>query len=85
LPYEIVLARSARREIERLPIQIARRILVRIERLAIEPRPTGTRKLHGSDDLFRIRSGDYRIIYRVLEDDAMVDVIAVRHRSDAYR
>jgi mRNA interferase RelE/StbE len=83
--YEIVLARSARREIERIPIQMARRIFARIERLAMEPRPPGTRKLHGSDDLFRVRSGDYRIIYRVLESDAIVDVIAVRHRSDAYR
>jgi mRNA interferase RelE/StbE len=85
LLYEIVLARSARREIARIPIQMARRIFARIERLAKDPRPSGTRKLHGSDDLFRIRIGDYRIIYRVLEDDAMVDVIAIRHRSDAYR
>jgi hypothetical protein len=52
LPYEIVLARSARREIERIPIQSARRILTLIERLALEPRPPGTHKLHGSDDRF---------------------------------
>jgi mRNA interferase RelE/StbE len=70
LLYEIVLARSARREIARIPIRLARRIFARIERLAKEPRPPGTRKLHGSDYLFRIRSGDYRIIYRVLESEA---------------
>lgn len=85
MPNEIVLARSARRELERLPVQVARRILARIEHLAIDPRPAGTRKLRGADDLFRIRAGDYRIIYRVIADDGCVDIIAVRHRSDAYR
>jgi mRNA interferase RelE/StbE len=75
----------ARRELERLPPQIARRALRRLESLAIDPRPRGARKLHGAADLFRIRSGDYRIVYRVDDDHGVVDVIAIRHRADAYR
>jgi mRNA interferase RelE/StbE len=83
--YSVVIARSARRELERLPETIARRILRRLAGLAVEPRPVGVRKLQGAYDLYRIRAGDYRVIYRIVESRTIVDVIAVRHRRDAYR
>lgn len=83
--YEVVIARSARREIERLPDRLVRQILRRLDGLALEPRPVGVRKLQGAQDLYRIRAGDYRVIYRIVESRTMVDVVAVRHRSDAYR
>ena len=83
--YGIVFARSARKELERLPSGIANRVLGRIEALGSLPRPRGTRKLAGSENLWRIRIGEYRAIYAVYDSERMVDVVAIRHRSDAYQ
>jgi mRNA interferase RelE/StbE len=83
--YTIVFARSARKELEGLPESTALRILARIEALAGEPRPRGCCKLTGSDDLWRIRVGDYRVLYAIDDTERLVDIIAVRHRKDAYR
>ncbi len=83
--YSVVFARSARRELERLEARVARRILGRIEALAQEPRPHGCVKLQGAADLWRIRVGDYRVIYALDDDARLVDVRVVRHRGDAYR
>jgi len=83
--YSVVFARSARRELERLEARIARRILVRIEALAQDPRPHGCVKLQGAADLWRIRVGDYRVIYSLDDDARLVDVRIVRHRGNAYR
>jgi mRNA interferase RelE/StbE len=82
--YLIVFARSARKELEALPNAIALRVLARIELLATEPRPRGCRKLSGSDDYWRIRVGDYRILYSIDDSELLIDVAAVRHRKDAY-
>jgi len=83
--YAVVFARSARRELERLEASVARRIIVRIEALASNPRPPGCVKLQGADDLWRMRVGEYRVIYSIDDAARLVDVSAVRHRSDAYR
>jgi mRNA interferase RelE/StbE len=83
--YAVVFARSARRELEELDAGVARRIISRIEALRSNPRPPGCVKLQGSDDLWRIRVGDYRVIYSIDDRAHVVDVSAARHRSDAYR
>ena len=83
--YSIVFARSARRELERLSEPLSSRILRKIESLASNPRPYRCRKLEGSEDLWRVRVGDYRIIYAVDDVARQVDIIHIRHRSDAYR
>ncbi|HEY7365607.1 MAG TPA: type II toxin-antitoxin system RelE/ParE family toxin [Methylomirabilota bacterium] len=83
--YSVVLARSARRELEQLDTRIARRIISRIEALGSNPRPPGCVKLQGPDNLWRIRTGDYRVIYSIDDRSRVVDVSAVRHRSDDYR
>jgi mRNA interferase RelE/StbE len=83
--YTIVFARSAREELEDLPESVALRVLARIETLAEDPRPRGCRKLAGSKDLWRIRVGDYRVLYAIDDPGRLVDIIAVRHRKDAYR
>ncbi|MBI4700347.1 MAG: type II toxin-antitoxin system RelE/ParE family toxin [Deltaproteobacteria bacterium] len=74
--YRVVLARSARRELEGLDARQADRVLRRIEALAAAPRPPGRRKLVGRNDLRRIRVGDYRVVYAVDDDRAVVDVNA---------
>ena len=83
--YRVTFARSARRELERLHRQLAGRIVTRIEGLVVEPRPSGVRKLRGANNLWRLRVGDYRVIYSVDDGQRVVDVVAVRHRSEAYR
>jgi mRNA interferase RelE/StbE len=82
--YKITFARSARKELESLPASVVRRVFTKIEALANEPRPKGCRKLQGETDLWRIRVGDYRVIYAIYDDKKSVDIIAVRHRSAAY-
>jgi mRNA interferase RelE/StbE len=79
--YSIVFTRSARKELESLDMRVALRVLRRIESLAQNPRPSGVVK-------FRVPmtyGGNWRVIYRVADGENLVDVIAVRHRSDAYR
>ena len=82
--YSITFARSARRELEALDSSIILRILSKIETLAVYPRPPGSRKLSGEKHLWRIRIGDYRVIYSVLDKERRIDITAVRHRRDAY-
>ena len=67
---QVIFARSARQELEALPRRVAERILTRIETLAENPRPRGCRKLQGSSQLWRIRVGEYRVIYAV--DDGKI-------------
>jgi mRNA interferase RelE/StbE len=83
--YAVTFARSARKELVGLNQPLQLRVFRRIERLADDPRPAGCRKLEGADDLWRIRIGDCRVVYAVDDSRHLVDVIAVRHRSDAYR
>lgn len=83
--YEIVFARSARKELQALDLQVARRILKQIERLAANPRPSGVVKLEGASDLWRVRVGDWRVVYSISDRNRLVDVVAVRHRRDVYR
>ncbi|RLC60947.1 MAG: type II toxin-antitoxin system mRNA interferase toxin, RelE/StbE family [Chloroflexota bacterium] len=83
--YTVTFARSARKELERLSADVVGRIFPMVEALAQNPRPLGCRRLRGFENLWRIRTGDYRVIYQVFDDEMVVDIVAVRHRSQAYR
>jgi mRNA interferase RelE/StbE len=83
--YCVIVARSARKELESLPGAVADRIVAILERLVAQPRPPGTRKLRGSADLWRVRVGDYRVIYAIDDAQRTVAIRVVRHRKDAYR
>ena len=82
--YAVVFARSARKELEALDSGLVNRIFLKIASLAKEPRPDGCPKLKGEKSLWRIRIGDYRVIYAVYDDKRKVDVITIRHRSKAH-
>ncbi len=82
--YPLMFARSARQELERLDTKVVERIWRKIEALAGTPRPRGCRKLSGTKNVWRIRIGDYRTVYAVDDAARTVDIIAVRHRRDAY-
>lgn len=84
IKYEITLASSAEKEINSLPESVQKRVEKAIDSLKSNPRPRGTAKLKSKEDLYRIRVGDYRIIYVVDDKKHLVDVSYVRHRSKAY-
>lgn len=83
--YTVTFARSARKELEHLPNHFADRILQRIEALAQNPRPSGVVKLQGNKNFWRLRVGDYRVVYSIDDSAKAVDVSVVRHRREVYR
>lgn len=83
MPYEIILSRKALKELAKLPTVYEEIIRVHIDALAENPRPFGYKQLKG-EDLFRIRVGDYRVVYDIQDDILMVYVVRIRHRKDAY-
>ena len=85
MTYEIQFSKSASKQIKKLPSEIQERIQVKVDSLAIEPRPDGVKKLKGRENGYRIRVGDYRIIYDIVDDILLVTVVEVGHRSSVYR
>lgn len=83
--YKITFARSSRKELQALPTAIAERILSKIDALATTPRPIGCKKLQGPTRLWRLRMGDYRIVYDIDDRNGIVDIVIVRHRRDVYK
>jgi mRNA interferase RelE/StbE len=70
--------------LERLPAKLVERIFPKLEGLASEPRPAGCKKLKGGQREWRIRVGDYRMIYMIDDDTLLVSVIRIRHCSEVY-
>lgn len=85
MPYQVEIKSAALRDLGKLPTPVKKRIASRIDALADNPFPPGARKLSGGDALYRIRVGDYRVIYQVQEDVLIVLVVRIGHRKDAYR
>jgi len=73
--YEIQFARSARKELEDLAPKLQDRIRTAIAELSDDPRPHGSKKLKGSDDTYRLRVGDYRVIYEVSDESILVLIV----------
>jgi mRNA interferase RelE/StbE len=83
--YRIELKRSAAKEIAKIKNEGERRRIVdRIESLGSDPRPHGSEKLSGSDH-YRVRQGQYRIIYSIYEEVLWIEIVKVGHRRDVYR
>jgi mRNA interferase RelE/StbE len=82
--YSIIVLRPAQRAIDRLPQLQAQRIFKAIQALATNPRPPGCVKLTDSED-WRIRIGDYRVVYRINDAELIITIISVAHRRDVYR
>ncbi len=85
MSYQIEFSRQADRQFRDLPSQIQQRLKSRIDSLVTMPRPHGSEKLSGTDQLYRVRVGDYRIVYAVEDDRLLVLVVKVGHRRDVYR
>lgn len=83
--YDLLISQSAEKALKRLPGKEASRVVAAIEKLAIEPRPQGCRKLSGESDTYRVRVGAYRIIYEIEDRLLRILVLKVGHRKDVYR
>ena len=83
--YRVLLERGAEKDLSRLASEIYARIITTIQALATNPRPPGCRKLAGSKHDWRIRVGDYRVVYEIADEIRVVRVNRVRHRREVYR
>lgn len=81
--YQVIFSKGALKQFKKLSSDLQERIQTHIDELAIEPRPNGVKKLE--NDLYRIRVGDYRVIYQIQDNILLVNIVKVSHRSKAYR
>lgn len=82
--FEIFFKESVWKDLRKIPKRELKRILSRVEKLGDDPRQVGCEKLTG-EELYRIRQGDYRIVYSIQDNELTVWVIKVGHRKDVYR
>ena len=82
--YELLLRPSVEKDLKKIPATDLRKIFVRIEALREDPRPVGCVKLSG-EEYYRVRQGDYRIVYEIEDKKLIVIVVKVGHRRDIYR
>ena len=82
--YSLEVRKSAAKELAALPKRDCRRVVEKIQALALSPRPQGSEKLSG-DDKYRIRHGDYRVLYDVDDEEKRVTIVRVAHRREVYR
>ena len=82
--YKLLIKRSAAKELEELPPKVRRRVASKIDALGTTPRPPGVEKLSGQEK-YRIRQGDYRVLYAIDDDAQIVTVVKIGHRRDVYR
>ncbi len=85
MEYSIAFRPAAFRELAKLEADVRKRIAARIESLSKTPRPRGVEKLQGQKNRYRIRTGDYRIIYEVHDDVLLILVVRIGHRQDIYQ
>ncbi len=83
--YLIEWKTSAQKELKRLDRNVIQRIANTVGSLADNPRPSGVRKMQGSLNSFRIRVGEYRVIYEIIDRRLLIIIIRVRHRKESYR
>ena len=84
-PYSIVIKRSAEKELKAVPSGDLKRVVDRIRGLAQQPRPSGCEKLSGESERYRIRQGDYRIVYGIDDAARLVEVVKIGQRREVYR
>jgi mRNA interferase RelE/StbE len=85
MAYSILLAPPAERQLKALTQPVQKRIVKRLKLLTQDPRPPGIKKLAGEGDLYRIREGDYRIVYTIREKELIVLVVKIGNRKEVYR
>jgi len=83
--YKVELSNSAEKALFKIPKKMLTKVTSALEGLAYNPRPQGCKKLSGYEDVYRIRIGDYRVIYEIHDEIILVKVLKIGHRRDVYR
>jgi mRNA interferase RelE/StbE len=84
MSYTVTIKRSAEKELKALPPQIYNRVAARLLTLEENPRPSGVKKLQGEDS-YRLRIGDYRILFTINDSSQQIVIYAIGHRREVYR
>lgn len=84
MSYRVEITAKAKDSLSKLPKNIQTKLADQITSLADDPRPAGARKIKGQNDCYRIRQGDYRIVYAVLDDRLFVIIVRAGHRKEVY-
>lgn len=84
MSYQVIISPLARRQSKKLDVYMQKRIIRRLRKLATNPRPHDMQKLSGYKGVYRIRTGDYRILYQIKDKQCIVLVLEVGHRSEIY-
>lgn len=82
--YQVLITRSAEKQLKKLQPELQQKIAAVIMSLGIDPRPYGSKKLTGTVSTYRVRVGDYRVIYDIYEREVVVSVLKIGHRRDIY-
>lgn len=82
--YKVLLKKSAAKELEKVPEKDRKKIIKNIRDLSLDPRPQGVKKLSGQEK-YRIRQGNYRILYQIVDEELIIYVVGVGHRRDIFR
>ncbi len=85
MAFRVEWKKSTRKDLRKLPPNVVDRVLETVEQLAENPFPAGVEKLAGSEHAYRVRVGDYRVVYEVATKTKLVEIQRVRHRKDVYR
>lgn len=85
MTYSVLLAPPAERQFRSFTAVVQKRLIKRMKALQNDPRPPGVKKLLGKDDLYRIREGDYRIIYMIQDTELVILILKIGDRKEVYR
>ena len=85
MPYTVRISKRAERELRKIDRRDQVKIAARIDQLASDPRPADVKKLATGEDLYRVRAGDYRILYRIEDEELLVLVVRIGPRGEVYR
>ena len=83
--YKVEWKNSAKKELKRLPRQVITKVISAVEKLPNNHHPAGSKKLVGTEHTYRLRVGDYRIVYSIQNDLLIIEVVRVAHRKDVYK
>jgi mRNA interferase RelE/StbE len=83
--FRITIKKSAIKELETVPKLFRLKIIEAIDNLAVNPRPSGVKKLEGPKNSYRVRVGHYRVVYEIIDRELIVEVIKVGDRKEVYR
>jgi len=83
--YQVEFIRKASKQLAKLPEDVKQRINIKVQELTDNPRPSGVVKLESSNNRYRIRVGDYRVLYEIIDDLLIVTVVKLGHHREVYQ